>query len=178
MITNKPLLHEKAIDYWEPSVTNSVHYLEYGMGGSTIRASEVCRGEVTTVETSPKFYNKIRHLIDDNVNVHCMDWECKALGYPKQELNETDIKDYVYRPFNTNIKYDVVLVDGRFRMACLMGVFNESQSKIIMLDDSYRKAYKPLLEIIPPTKRLGNMAIWENNTQKVEWNTNFMRVSK
>ena len=93
-------------------------------------------------------------------------------------MNETDIKDYVYRPFNTNIKYDVVLVDGRFRMACLMGVFNESQSKIIMLDDSYRKAYKPLLEIIPPTKRLGNMAIWENNTQKVEWNTNFMRVSK
>lgn len=178
MITNKPLLHEKAIDYWETSVTNSVHYLEYGMGSSTIRASEVCRGEVTTVETSPKFYNKIRHLIDDNVNVHCMDWECKALGYPKQELNETDIKDYVYRPFNTNIKYDVVLVDGRFRMACLMGVFNESQSKIIMLDDSYRKAYKPLLEIIPPTKRLGNMAIWENNTQKVEWNTNFMRVSK
>ena len=43
---------------------------------------------------------------------------------------------------------------------------------------SYRKAYKPLLEIIPPTKRLGNMAIWENNTQKVEWNTKFMRVSK
>ena len=84
MITNKPLLHEKAIDYWETAVTNSVHYLEYGMGSSTIRASEVCRVEVTTVETSPKFYNKIRHLIDDNVNVHCMDWECKALGYPKQ----------------------------------------------------------------------------------------------
>ena len=59
-----------------------------------------------------------------------------------------------------------------------MTVFNESKSKIIMLDDSYRKAYKPLLEIIPPTKRLGNMAIWENNTQIVEWNIEFMRVVK
>ena len=178
VINNKPHLHKKAIDYWETVVSNSDHYLEYGMGGSTIRASEICRGEVTTVETSPKFYNKIKHLIDDDVNVHCMDWECRALGYPKQELSESDIKDYAYKPFNTDIKYDAVLVDGRFRMACLMTVFNESKSKIIMLDDSYRKAYKPLLEIIPPTKRLGNMAIWENNTQTVDWNTEFITVAK
>ena len=176
MITNKPLLHKKAIDYWETAVTNSDHYLEYGMGSSTIRASEICGGEVTTVETSPKFYNKIKHLIDDNVNVHCMDWECRALGYPKQELSESDIKDYTYKPFNTDVKYDVVLVDGRFRMACLMTVFNESQAKIIMLDDSYRKAYKPFLEIYPPTKRLGNMAIWENNSKISIWNKELMMI--
>jgi len=178
MKMNKPYLHKKAIDYWETSVSNSDHYLEYGMGGSTIRASEICRGEITTVETSPKFYNKIKHLIDDDVNVYCMDWGCGYLGYPKQVLSESDIKDYAYKPFNTDIKYDAVLVDGRFRMACLMAVFNESKSKIIMLDDSYRKTYKPLLEIIPPTKRLGNMAIWENNTQTVEWNTKFMNEAK
>ena len=100
---NTPLLHKKAINYWETAVTNSEHYLEYGMGGSTIRASEICKGKITTIETNPKFYNKIRHLIDDKVNVYCMDWDCKRLGYPKQELGELDIRNYVYKPFNTNI---------------------------------------------------------------------------
>ena len=173
---NTPLLHKKAINYWETAVTNSKHYLEYGMGGSTIRASEICKGKITTIETNPKFYNKIKHLIDDKVNVYCMDWDCKRLGYPKQELGELDIRNYVYKPFNTNIKYDVVLVDGRFRMACLMVVFNNSESKIIMLDDSYRKAYKPFLEIYPPTKRLGNMAIWENNSKISIWNKELMMI--
>ena len=59
-----------------------------------------------------------------------------------------------------------MLVDGRFRMACLMAVFMKSGADIIMLDDSYRRAYKPLLEIMPPTRRLGNMAIWERQGKR------------
>ena len=49
MISNKPLLHKKAIDYWETAIINSNHYLEYGMGSSTIRASEICGGEVLSL---------------------------------------------------------------------------------------------------------------------------------
>ena len=45
-----------------------------------------------------------------------------------------------------------------------------------MLDDSYRKAYKPILEIYPPTKRLGNMAIWENNSKISIWNRELMMI--
>ena len=30
MITNKPLLHKKAIDYWETAVTNSDHFNKWG----------------------------------------------------------------------------------------------------------------------------------------------------
>ena len=106
---NTPLLHKKAIDFWETTVSNSKHYLEYGMGGSTIRASELCQGSVTTVETNPKFYDKmLKHLIDANVDVYCMDWECGSLGYPKKELSDKEIRDYAFIPFEEGMKYHLL----------------------------------------------------------------------
>ena len=134
-------------------------YLEWGAGGSTVVASWVAsylgRPEVRVVDSSKGFLGSLK-----KANTHIDRAERQGLlrmqygnigalsewGNPSGWTNRTrpvrlqQSLNYVERNHNETCCFDLVLVDGRFRSACLMHAFSliSGPRAIVMVHDSPR----------------------------------------
>ena len=145
--------------------------LEYGSGGSTVLASEQPGKLVFSVESDQAGAIRLQHEIDlRNLPSPALvyhvdigptgDWG-RPLG------SEAWTRFYQYplaiwdEPFFR--QPDVVLVDGRFRAACLMAVLLRTQKPVTVLFDDYaeRPAYHSVGAFVKPTKIVGRMAVFD-----------------
>ena len=118
--------------------------LEYGSGGSTVLAAKLGR-RTFSVESDKAWAQRLAaHVapISDQVTVHYADvgptgpWgtPAKSRFYPqfhRYALSVWDRPDFV--------QPDLVLIDGRFRAACLVAVMMRTQKPITVLFDDYRR---------------------------------------
>jgi tRNA A58 N-methylase Trm61 len=118
------------IDFLEDRLNSDLSIFEYGSGSSTLYfGSKV--GEVMSVEYDPKWFDKVQGLIDGttNVEVHFID-----LKGPYVDAIEV---------LGKGKKFDLVIVDGRERVACAIKAFDfVSQNGVVLLDDTHRKHYQ------------------------------------
>lgn len=77
----------------------------------------------------------------------------RVWGYPNQTAEESKGAWYMYSQAisMTDKQYDLVLVDGRFRVACLLNALITNPKASVMIHDFYEaahhKAYKALLDV-------------------------------
>ena len=115
-------------------------YFEFGSGGTTNIASYY---NVTTfsVESDIKWHKLLK---DNNIkaNYITIDLKTKELGYPGKGTNIEDWKKYI-QAYKKNINADIILIDGRFRVACALDIFNKIRNDTIVLIHDYihRKEY-------------------------------------
>ena len=118
------------IDFLEDRLHKGLSIFEYGSGSSTLYfASKV--GEVMSVEYDSKWYDKVQGLIDGTINagVHYID-----LNGPYVDAIEV---------LGKGKKFDLVIVDGRERVACALKAFDfVTENGVVLLDDTHRKHYK------------------------------------
>jgi hypothetical protein len=126
--------------YYEAAET----ILEYGSGGSTVLAAKLGR-RTFSVESDRAWAGRLAaHVapISDQVTVHYADvgptgpWgvPLKSLFYPqfhRYALSVWDRPDFE--------QPDLVLIDGRFRAACLVAVMMRTRMPITVLFDDYRR---------------------------------------
>lgn len=107
-----------------------VRYLEFGGGGSSVLASTVpTLDSVVTVESDEPFLNSLLEQPALNLSYAAGRWtpipvnigSTKAIGYPANNLHRSWWPRYAagasqYGPQS----FDVILVDGRFRVACAL----------------------------------------------------------
>ena len=81
-------------------------------------------------------------------------------GRPKSYEYRDHFIDYVSNVWNFNQKADVILIDGRFRVACFFySLLNAKINSIIIFDDYiYRPHYHIAEEILPIYKICGRQA--------------------
>lgn len=134
------------------------HYLEFGAGGSTVCALKHSDADITSVESSKGF---IRHLKRNpamafgGVRFRWSDIGATGdWGRPKDESKKDLWPNYSADVFREQGGFDVVLVDGRFRVACgLQTVLNTDDDTIIMIHDFYnRPEYHILLKYLEPVE--------------------------
>lgn len=153
-------------------VYDSAHIiLEYGSGGSTILASEQPAKLVFSVESDHAWAIRLQHEIDlrnlpsPALVYHVDIGPTGNWGRPLSPEAWTRFYRYPLAIWDEPFfrQPDVVLIDGRFRPACLMAVLLRTQRPVTVLFDDYteRPAYHSVEAFLKPTEMVGRMAVFD-----------------
>ncbi len=141
-----PDLEKKTFYKYLDKATN---YLEYGSGGSTIQAlSRNNIKYIASVESDKDWYNMINDIYTKELNknkIFIYNYiEFNALpntyGYP---INASNNNIFQYVNIIKNSKnIDLILIDGRFRVACALYCLNYIDDNcIVIIDDMVGRDY-------------------------------------
>jgi hypothetical protein len=145
-----PLFGKYDINMFYNYLNNATNYLEYGSGGSTYQASlRINIVNIYSMESDYEWYTKINKLITNShvkliYNEMCS--KPNTWGNPGHRstlsqhiryssliltLNKSDAK-----------KIDLILIDGRFRVACCLKCFDViNDNCFIIFDDFLNREY-------------------------------------
>jgi hypothetical protein len=166
-------MKEEEIDVLSKYLKSSKHYLEFGLGGSTILALKHSKARVYAVDSDSvwvkrimqfwlvRFYSLYRLKIY-HVNIG----QTKEWGFPLSEEKSATFPDYssdVFKKLKSR-KIDLVLIDGRFRVACaLQTIINcyKNQKLTILIHDFYtRPQYHTLLKYITEIEKTADLGVF------------------
>jgi len=167
------LMTRKEKKIFDELIKSSKYYLEFGMGGSTLRALLNSKAKVHTVESSMdwiKFMQRYkvikkeenRRLFIYHVNIG----PTSELGYPiSKEFKKffPNYSSFVFKKLNSE-KLDLVLIDGRFRVACTLQVilncYNNSNLIILFHDFWKRKKYYSVLNFLDVIEKVDTLGVF------------------
>lgn len=142
--------------------------LEYGSGGSTLMASDLPDKRIYTVESDRAFIDRLHDWYAGNPPAsmpllhHAAIGPTRNWGYPADETTFRQWPAYVqgiwdHRDF---LPPDVVLIDGRFRLACLLTTALRTTQPVMVLVDDYidRPSYHEAEAMLGAPRMIGRMA--------------------
>lgn len=173
-ISERPHMPEASVAYLESRLKISKCYLEYGSGGSTRMAAAIGVPRVFSVESDKHFAEAVRLAAakekgGSTIFVHTADvGETGAWGMPTSTEAAKLWPDYALGiwKFISKAKAspDLVLIDGRFRVACfLASVMSTRPGTQILMDDyvGREKRYSRVEAIVPLKQTVSRMAVFE-----------------
>ncbi|MFN3282295.1 MAG: hypothetical protein ACK40I_11610 [Tabrizicola sp.] len=139
--------------------------LEYGSGGSTVLAAEL-GARVFSVESDRNWAARLaEHVapISDRVQVHWADiGPTGPWGVPKPPHEHQKFHRYALSVWDRPdfVQPDLVLIDGRFRCACLVAVMLRTTRPVTVLFDDYarRRYYHGVERLARLEELVGRMA--------------------
>lgn len=154
-------------------VEKSANYLEYGCGGSTLLAANSGVSNIFSVETDGAWAEKVRFAVaGKKVQLsltHCDVGKVGAWGRPIDDSAFKHYYKYATAPWEAaqNIKAipDLVLVDGRFRVASFLYSLLCAEPGTTILFDDYaeRKHYHVVEKFCDISSMQGRMAVFTAN---------------
>jgi len=148
--------------------------IEYGSGGSTMLAAKSETTDIITVESNPFWLLELmgaykeQNLPGNIIPIYSNIGQTKAYGHPKDTSQRDNWPSYANLPWQYSEENDfqpeLVLIDGRFRVACfLSSCVNTTKSIKILFDDYVGRSYYHVVEdIIKPSKFIDNrLAVFE-----------------
>jgi hypothetical protein len=151
----KPLFLENDKKLFYKYLVKAKIYFEYGSGGSTYQAS--IQNNITkiySVESDKQWQNKLQKTIKSNNITYFfneMDTQPNTWGQPGK--NSTHIQHINYSNYITNLtnieqkNIDLILIDGRFRVACCLKCFDVIKPDCLIAFDDFlnRQQYHVIL---------------------------------
>lgn len=142
--------------------------LEYGSGGSTVMAADMAGKSVTSVESDNNWAAMMQAWFADNPGastpvIHHADiGPTVEWGMPDGDNRWRAWPKYPLEIWQTEgfQQPDVVLIDGRFRIGCLLAtLFNTKKTVTVFFDDyADRAPYYEVERFVKPTEIRGRMA--------------------
>lgn len=167
------IMSEAEIAVFDEEIKRSKNYLEFGLGGSSLRAIQKSNAKIYTVESSAEWlasmrrYLAIRYHENRRLNIFLMDIGATGdWGYPKSESNLEVFEMYSSKIFDLIDKtlIDLVLIDGRFRVACtlnlIMECYENDNLKILIHDFWNREKYHIVLKYLEPIRRVDTLGLF------------------
>lgn len=182
VISDKLPFGEPADDRFRDALSRCQQYLEYGSGASTLVAASMgCR--FVTVESDESFLDAVRSRCagsgadsadtDRRRYLYADIGRTGPWGVPLGRVRTTTRisrwSRYPLAPWNAlgdDFRADLVLVDGRFRVACALAVIlHQSGTEWTLLLDDYRERpeYLALEEVADLHEMWGRMAVFHPN---------------
>ena len=140
-------------------------YFEYGVGASTHWVLENTKSKIISVDTDKNWINSID--ISNKDSRIKLNWinlgDLENWGRPKSYEYRDQFIDYISNVWNFKEKADVILIDGRFRVACFIySLINAKVNSIIIFDDYFNRPYYHIIEDIVPVYKIdGRQAIFK-----------------
>ncbi|MCL2339262.1 MAG: hypothetical protein FWC51_04925 [Proteobacteria bacterium] len=147
-------------DLFRRTVGRAKNYLEFGSGGSTFYALMKTNARVTCVDNYPEWMDYMKKFSKFNRGVKSGRLKLLEIdtGPCRECGNPTDDARREFWPFYSSGVFalpgirdaDVVLIDGRFRVACgLASIKNLNKDAVIMIHDfNDRPQYHKLLDYL------------------------------
>ncbi len=154
---------EKALYY--KYLDKATNYLEYGSGGSTYNA--VLRNnikKIVSVESDKSWYNKMNSMINNSKLIYkYIELNAKSNNYGNPDNVSFDVmKKYpsVIEEYK-DIKFDLILIDGRFRVACALICFKYIDNNcFVIVDDMIgRDYYNEIYNYYDKVETAGKMVV-------------------
>jgi len=134
------------------TLAKATHYMEFGSGGSTLLAVRSPAKLILSVESDPAWINKIREHpeIADAVTrqrlflTHADIGPVGEWGRPTDETRKAQWPRYYTDAFfATDILFDLILIDGRFRVGCALAAAAcaAESATIVIHDYELRSSY-------------------------------------
>lgn len=169
-IPDYPSMDREGLALFEERLAQSTCFLEFGAGGSTILAAKKGVKIIYSVESDLNWANATR-LKAEKLNtktqivLHHVDiGKTKEWGWPADDLAKNRWPSYSQsiftKLFKEAAKPDLILVDGRFRVACFLTSLAYSLPGTRILFDNYydRPNYHVVERFLKPASRSGRMA--------------------
>ncbi|MGH1579166.1 hypothetical protein [Planktotalea sp.] len=142
--------------------------LEYGSGGSTVMASEMPNKTIFSVESSKLWTRQMRRWFNaaQPASMPMMQYiNIGATGKWGSPVDTEGFQRYHLYPLSIwdaeEFKHpDVILVDGRFRVACALTAMLRCEQETTLLFDDYegRKGYYVIEDYLEKQEVVGRMA--------------------
>jgi hypothetical protein len=146
-------------------------YLEYGAGGSTLLAARIGVADTISVESDPAWLKrveeKLRGAASSAGKTHLLSVDIgptRALGYPTGSAHRSSYRNYPLEPWRycvgASLSPNLVLVDGRFRLACMLAALRNARPgcRILLDDYRWRRIYRRVEIFVCPVAMIGRMA--------------------
>ena len=162
---HKDILFDGDDELFKKYVSQSNFYFEYGVGKSTKWVIENTKSKVIAVDSDQKWINQVcsKNGFDERVKLIWVDLgKLTDWGRPISYNRRDNFISYINSVWAFDIKADVILIDGRFRVACfLYSLLNTKKGSFIFFDDyNNRPWYHIVEEVLPIYKKCGRQAIF------------------
>ncbi len=142
----------------------SKFYFEYGSGSSTLVANDLNK-KFISIELDKKYYLELKKKIKNDQVKFFNIGPVGEFSYPIFKLKKK-IVNYINSidTYLSNEDYpDLILIDGRFRIACCLNILKHIQKKslkvLILLDDYEKRESYKILNKFFKIKSIGRMAV-------------------
>lgn len=170
----EPVLPEGELQLLTSELQRSRNYLEFGSGGSTLTAARLVAERVVTVDSDRAFQSFVELRIDRSgssspelIFLHGNLGPTTAWGYPLAPSHEPvpggNYVEAAAQFLEGGWSPDLVLIDGRYRVACFAYLMRVLTSPVTVLFDDYfdRPHYHVVEQMISPARGVGRMAVFE-----------------
>ena len=142
----------------------SKFYFEYGSGSSTLVANELNK-KFVSIELDKKYYLELKKKVKNDQVKFFNIGPVGEFSYPIFKLKKK-IVNYINSidTYLSDEDYpDLILIDGRFRIACCLNILKHIQKKslkvLILLDDYEKRESYKILNKFFKIKSIGRMAV-------------------
>ena len=147
------------------TLSSSKIYAEYGCGESTVWVANNTSSKILSVDSSQEWIEKVKERVSksDILKIHWVDLgKLGSWGTPLSYDNSLNFKDYTDWIWKQDLSPDVVLVDGRFRVACfLTSLLNSKEGTRIIFDDYTNRPHYHFVEnFVMPFQTCGRQALF------------------
>lgn len=159
-----PHMDEETLALFRSLVSGASVYVEYGCGGSTSFAFNNSGARIIGVDTDRTWIEMVRNFMPGDLSrtelCHVDFGEVGEWGFPLSE--KTDGKVYASWPWTRTRRADLVLIDGRFRVACAAKSLMEAQPGTpVIFEDYFGRDYYSIIEkLAVPEGRHGRSALF------------------
>jgi hypothetical protein len=169
----QPSMEPAGLALFEQCLAGTSAYLEYGCGGSTLLAMHKGVAQIFSVDTDRTWIDKLLQAGAQSASrsvvqlVHCNVGPVGDWGMPVDRSGMERFPAYAPSPWAAAAKAgaqpDLVLVDGRFRVAACLYSFAAAKAGTRILFDDYvnRRAYHVVEEFLMPVAVAGRMAMFQ-----------------
>lgn len=176
-VSGQPEFEAQAVPFFLELLTSVGTYLEFGMGGSTVLAA-MHGVRFVSVDSDPYFMRAVRKKIKDNGHddperqsfIHGDVGPTEAWGTPvlhrATPARVQRWRRYIDAPWAAMKDKPgpyLVLVDGRFRVACALAAaknLDAAQTQILIDDYTEREHYRAVERHLELRRRCGRMALF------------------
>ena len=144
---------------------------EYGSGGSTVHAAGQPGKTIFSVENDPQWHQMMQGYFDEHPPetalhlIHVDIGPVKKWGRPSSDQGWRSYHLYPLAPWDHPefVHPDLILIDGRFRKACLLAALFRCTKPVTVLFDDYteRSSYHEVERFVPVAETRGRMARFE-----------------
>ena len=179
-----PAMSLAEVACYERHLVGAKAVLEYGTGGSTVLAGKAGVASLYSVESDVTWLESVR--ADPAVAELIAAGRAKLVlvdlgrigrwGKPKNKMWMPWWPGYARRPWQDGFKPDLVLVDGRFRVSCIMqALLNGGPGTKIVVHDFWRRHYyHAVLEFAAPIDRADSMVVLQSKGQKADFRSRWI----
>ena len=152
---------------WYRHLRAATHYAEYGSGGSTVVASNVLSlHSILSIESDSAFAGDIRSASPRAV-VRWIDvGKTGGYGHPIDDSKKEEWPNYSAQGLGTP---DLVLVDGRWRVACICHVLKTYPGAVLLVHDfTHRPEYHVVLALADIVEKTESLVWLKRNPETTD----------